>query len=218
MTSARCFQCAGSARCPLRTLQSCAGLPAPIVERRLEPDQPLLQQGQATQRVHVIKVGSVLLRRDTDLGSRRAVAVLGRGHMLGLRAAVDHGAGADVEAVAPTRVCEWPLEAIWPERTSSLQAGSVLMRAAMRLTDAIADWATVARLPDAVARVTGALRQLAKVQESPVLLLPGRDRLAELCACAPETASRTLGELERQGAVRRLGRRRLEILGFSLIN
>lgn len=162
-----------------------------------------------TQQLHVVKVGSLLLRRNPGVGGARAIGVLGSGHALSLRALLVGQPGADALAVGPTRVCELPLALVRSHAQLLPQIGSWLVRHQLRVTETLADWAAVARLPDALSRVAATLQLLARELGSRDLPLPTRDDLAELCGCAPETTSRMLARLESEGWLQRLGRRRL---------
>ncbi|TSE25872.1 Bacterial regulatory protein, crp family [Tepidimonas sediminis] len=209
-----CNRCATQSVCALRPLLRQPGLDEAYVrERRLAPDETLLAQGVPSRHLHAIKVGALLLRRNPGVGGPRAVAVLGAGHALSLRALVAEGPGADAVAVLPTRVCELPLAMVRPGVRQSPEVAGWLVRHQLRVTETLADWAAVARLPDALSRVAATVQLLGREQGTREIGLPPRDDLAELCGCAPETTSRMLARLERDGLVLRLGRRRLQWFG-----
>ncbi|WP_185969612.1 Crp/Fnr family transcriptional regulator [Tepidimonas aquatica] len=198
-------------------------------ERRVDVYEPLLQQGGSARMLHTVKVGALLLRHNPSLGGARAVAVLGAGHVLSLRALLGDGPGADAVAVVPTRVCEVPLpegarittlDGVVPTRVCEVPLPLVrallpsrpalvahLARHQVRVTETLADWSAVARLPDALSHVAAVLGLLAREQGTRTVVLPARDDLAELAGCAPETTSRALARLQRDGLLRREGRR-----------
>ncbi|TCS96046.1 CRP/FNR family transcriptional regulator [Tepidimonas ignava] len=212
MTMSRhvCNECATRQQCALRPLVTDPAFEGHAVhERRLDAGGSLLQQGEPARALHAIKVGAVLLRRNPGLGGARAVGVLGAGHVLSLRALLADGPGTDAVAVVPTRVCEVPLplvRALLPSRPALV---AHLARHQVRVTETLADWSAVARLPDALSRVAAVLGLLAREQGTRTVVLPARDDLAELAGCAPETTSRALARLQRDGLLRREGRRHL---------
>lgn len=209
-----CSDCAASAQCALRPLLTLAGVePGRVGERRLQPGEPLLAQAVQTRQLHAVKVGALLLRRNPGVGGARAVGVVGAGHVVSLRALLADAPGADATAVVATRVCELPLALVRPHLYQAPQVGAWLTRHQLRLTETLADWAAVARLPDALSRVAAALQLLAREQGTREIALPARDDFAELCGCAPETTSRALARLQRDGLLQRLGRRRVEWVG-----
>lgn len=181
-----------------------------IVEHRLRPGATIMHQGQLMRRVSAIKVGLVVLHRRAGVPAAdrgRAIAVIGPGQTLGVRAWLgDHVAGLDAMALTEVRVCSREVPADPP--------APLLARAAFaqcsRLAEALADWAAIGRLPLAIQRVEAALHRLAQAAGSHRVLLPERAVLAELSACAPETVSRAMGQLIRRGRLLR-GERRNEI-------
>lgn len=210
MTMSRyvCNECALRRQCPLRPVVTDPAYEGHALhERRVDVYEPLLQQGGSARMLHTVKVGALLLRYNPGLGGARAVAVLGAGHVLSLRALLGDGPGADAVAGVPTRVCEVPLplvRALLPSRPALV---AHLARHQVRVTETLADWSAVARLPDALSRVAAVLGLLAREQGTRTVVLPARDDLAELAGCAPETTSRALARLQRDGLLRREGRR-----------
>lgn len=213
---APCTDCAAAARCALRPLLALPGLePGLMNERCLQPGEPLLAQAVPTRQLHAVKVGALLLRRDPGVGGARAVGVVGAGQVLSLRALLADAPGADATAVVAARVCELPLALVRPHLHQAPQVGAWLTQHQLRLTETLADWAAVARLPDALSRVAAALQLLARAQGTREVVLPARDDFAELCGCAPETTSRALARLQRDGLLQRLGRQRVAWVGLG---
>lgn len=70
----------------------------------------------------------------------------------------------------------------------------------------------IGRLPLAAQRVEAALRGLAATADTHRVVLPDRDVLAELTACAPETVSRAIAALVRAGRLQRGERRNIVVL------
>lgn len=204
----RCATCVRSTRCLVARLGQTEG-GGGIVEFGVSAGEPVLRQGEPVRHVLAAKVGLLTLRRQGPAGPGRAIAVIGPGQTLGLRALVGQDA-APVDAVALTdaRVCA---RAVAPGAVAPAVSAAVLAEC-VRMAETLADWAAIGRLPLAAQRVEAALRGLAATADTHRVVLPDRDVLAELTACAPETVSRAIATLVRAGRLQRGERRRIVVL------
>ena len=170
--------------------------------------QTLLRQGEPVTHVLVVQVGLVTLHRLGDGAPRRAVAVVGPGQGLGVRALAGHApAAVDATALTDARVCRRPV----PRDGVPPAILAATLDECARLAETLSDWAAIGRLPTASQRVEAVLRRLAQMTGSDEVPLPERALLAELAVCAPETVSRAIGTLVRQGRLRRRGQRRVQL-------
>lgn len=204
----RCATCVRSARCLVARLGQTEGGDG-IVEFGVSAGEPVLRQGEPVRHVLAAKVGLLTLRRQGPAGPGRAIAVIGPGQTLGLRVLAGQDA-APVDAVALTdaRVCA---RAVAPGAVAPAVSAAVLAEC-VRMAETLADWAAIGRLPLAAQRVEAALRGLAATADTHRVVLPDRDVLAELTACAPETVSRAIATLVRAGRLQRGERRNIVVL------
>lgn len=210
MPFSNCQFCVAKERCCLYRIHRETQGVTTLTERLLAPGEAVLTQGEQASHLQAVKVGALLLRRDASLGDRRAVAVVGQGVLLGMSAMLNRVASADAQAYMSTRICELDMAPTHHQMTRNPQLGVELSRAVMRLSDILLQWSSVARLPDVGQRLSAVLRLLTVLHGSQVVDLPGRDDLAQLCGCAPETVSRALGHLVRSGQVVKHQRSRVE--------
>jgi CRP-like cAMP-binding protein len=203
-----CCQCVRASACLLAALAAQA--PAlTIRERTLGPGVCLQQQGEAVACWRAVKLGLVLLRRQLP-DTPRAIAVVGPGQTLGVRSALlPAPAALDALALTPVRVCE----AAPPDAAALAPLAPAILRELLHRTETLADWAAIARLPQAPQRVQAVLQRLATLSGSARVELPPRALLAELSACAPETVSRAVTALVRCGLWRRGERRGVLLRG-----
>ncbi|TSE19639.1 Crp-like helix-turn-helix domain protein [Tepidimonas alkaliphilus] len=217
--AAGCALCVMRAACALQPLLDDLRLTQALVrERRLTSGDAVMVQGQVAQQLATLKVGALMLRRNPGVGGPRTVAVLGAGYVLSLRALLAQRPGAHAVAMVPSRVCEVPLAPLRTLLQRSAPAARWLALQQLRVTETLADWAAVARLPDALSRVAAAVQLLQRELGTREVTLPPRDDWAQLCGCAPETTSRMLARLEQEGRLRRTGRGRVVWLGASLMS
>jgi CRP-like cAMP-binding protein len=205
-----CDGCIHASRCLIARTRTT--WPGDVDVRRVTAGQTLLRQGEPVTHVLVVQVGLVTLRRQGEGAPMRAVAVVGAGQALGVRALVGHTpAAVDAEALTEARICRRPVPR---EGVPPAVLGATLDECA-RLAETLSDWAAIGRLPAAVERVEAVLRRMARATGSTEVPLPERALLAELAACAPETVSRAVGTLVRQGRLRRGGQRRVQLTGAA---
>ena len=195
--AAQCAVCVRSACCLLSRLD---GPEVPVVEYGVQADEIVSRRTESVQRLLTIKVGLLVVRRQGPSGPARAVAIVGPGQTLGFDTLLQPGPSMfEVAALSEARLCARPMPA---SAASAIPTGDVLAEST-RFAEMLADWAVIARLPTALQRVEAALQRLATAIPSTRLILPDRNVFAELVACAPETVSRALATLVKEGRVRR---------------
>ena len=201
-----CDGCIHAARCLIARTQT--AWPGEVEARRVTAGQTLLRQGEPVTHVLVVQVGLVTLSRHSDGNPMRAVAIVGPVQALGVRALAGHApAAVDATALTDARVCQRPV----PREGVPPAVLSASLDECTRLAETLSDWAAIGRLPTASERVEAVLRRMAQCTGSVEVPLPERTLLAELAACAPETVSRAVGMLVRQGRLRRGGPRRVQL-------
>lgn len=203
---ALCADCIGHTDCffqqlPANTRATVAPL---IVERAFAPGEVLLQQGGGADALQVVKVGDVLCRRQSPGGQEHAIALVGRGQVLGFSAIWQGGANPlTCEALTAGRVCEVSLERL--RQAQVLDAGflDAMGRVNVRHWNAMTDWAMVARLKTVDERVAGVLCLLTRVHSSQVVRVPNHLVLASIVGSSREAVVRALKHLESDGRIAR---------------
>ena len=165
------------------------------------------RRGQPTERVFIPVHGAVKLVRATPKGEEVLVDIVGRGEVLGgLPALGDEMYSETARAITP--VCLLSLDSAgfeWVLRTYPQVARTALKLVGGRLNRAHS--ALERSAATAEQRVASALLALAErlgVERDDALLIDvplSREDLASLAGCAPETASRVLARLRREGLV-----------------
>lgn len=204
----RCAACIRASRC-LVARRDPTETASGVAEYGVPAGEALLRQGEPVRHLLAVKVGLLTVRRQGPLGRGRAIAVVGPGQTLGLRALAEQGTSAlDAVALTDARVC---VRAV-PAGAAPATVSAAVLAECARLAETLADWAAIGRLPSASQRVEAALRHLGAAADSIRLVLPDRDVLADLTACAPETVSRAIGALVRAGRLQRGERRNIVLL------
>ncbi len=209
-----CKDCATRGICPVARLDPVLfDTVAPLVKERAFGRAAVLQrQGEALEAQRVVKSGTVLLCRDSDMHARLPVAIAPAGQIVGASHLVDVPALLTVIAASDTRVCELTLDALAPLGVLTAPAfRRTLAESVFRTVGILADWAHVTRLTGVRARLAGALLVLGAQQKSERVRLPGHAVLGELLGVTRESVARAMTALEGDGCITRLGRTYCEL-------
>ena len=201
----RCQVCAARQTCLV------GQLPRPLQER-LDPlirevdfrkGESLLTEGVDPVVVCTIKLGTVMLTRAGPDRVSRPVALVGRGHLLGMWGLLAKSTQVGAQALSAGRVCELPAAAL---RNTLGKDPALLdtLHNQMALTFArLADWSQVMRLRGLPRQLVATLLLLAHEQGTRAALLPSHVALAALLSTTRESVARTLRQLEDRGHLRR---------------
>lgn len=178
-------------------------LGALIREQRFRKGEILQAEGAASEVVRTIKLGTVMLTRCGPDRVLRPVALVGRGHLLGLMGLLDQTTQVGAQALSPGRICDVPTEAMRnalckdPELQNTLhhQIGATIAR--------LADWGQTMRLRGLNKQLVATLLLLAHEQGSRMVRIPSHVALSELLRTTRESVARTLRQLEEQGHLQR---------------
>lgn len=201
----RCQLCAARLTCLV------GQLPRPLQERLdsqirevdFRKGETLQTEGIDPVVVRTIKLGTVMLTRAGPDRVSRPVAMVGRGHLLGMWGLLAKTTQVGAQALSSGRVCELPVVAL---RNTLGKDVSLLgsLHDQMALTFArLADWSQVMRLRGLPRQLVATLMLLTHEQGTRAAHLPSHIALAALLSTTRESVARTLRQLEDRGHLRR---------------
>lgn len=211
--SAACNLCAQVAVCPLGRMpldwrEAVGDALTPTTLRRATA---VVAAGEMATQLLFVKGGLVLMRQAGPDGVDRAVGLMGRGTVMGLLAASDAPSVLSLTTVTDVPVCAVSLAVLKAQGLLDGRLLTLLADSHAKGLGAVAHWGQVVRVRQLAARVASAMWLLAQTQNSVRLQMPGHGVLAELLSVTRESVGRTLGELERQGALQRNGRYHMDV-------
>ena len=203
--SQRCQRCAASPICLV------GQLPWPQQER-LDPliremdfrkGDVLVAEGASPALVRTIKLGTVMLTRAGPDRVSRPVALVGRGHLLGMWGLLATTTHVGAQALSAGRVCEMPASAL-SDAVGKDRAMLSALHQQMALTFArLADWGQVMRLRGLPRQLVATLLLLAHEQGTRTVHLPSHVALAAVLSTTRESVARVLRQLEELGYLQR---------------
>lgn len=208
-----CSQCALFGSCPLSgVLCSRTRGPEPVKQLMFfKPGQYMLHTGDMTDSLYVVKAGLAMLGQAGPDGKDKPLALVGRGHVLGVRGLSGKPTLMWLKAQSDVALCRLPKAQMSPELEATLR--DILPDLYGRSVMALLAWAQLIRVANLKQRVLSALMLLAETQGSAVrVYLPRQADLAGLLNITRESVGRILGELERDGVVLRIGRNWVDVI------
>lgn len=201
----RCQQCAAHLSCVVGRLPRAQQerLDPLIQERAFRKGEPLQAENTAVDRVRTLKLGTVMVTRQGPDRVARPVAVVGRGHLLGLMALLGQTTQVAAQALSAGRYCELPAAALRHAFASDPALQDRLHHQVAVTLARMADWAHVMRLRGLPRQLVATLMLLAHEQGSRTVRLPSHVALAEVLRTSRESVARTLRQLEEQGHLQR---------------
>jgi CRP/FNR family transcriptional regulator len=208
-----------------------AGLPEPeqcrihrlVRQRQYRRGEVILREGEAGEGLYIVRRGTVKLYRTSRDGKEQVVAFLRYGDVFGEPSLLlDEPLGVSAEAVEPAAVCLIPKDDFTALLRTTPALAFEFARVLARRVEATVGIIGRLGLQDARERLQGYLVSLARGAGRPtpegveVTLPAGRAEVGKLLGLAPETVSRRLADLERDGLVRPKGRRLLLVSGRLL--
>lgn len=180
-------------------------------ERAFRKGQTLQTQGVTGEALLSIKLGTVMVTRQSADAQPRAVGLFGRGHTLGLFGAVGHPTQLGAVALSAGRVCEIAVATLHQLQLFDTAFMDALHAVTVRSFASLADWGQVMRLRGLQRQVVAALLLLAAEQGTRAVRLPSQAALASLLSTSRESVARTLRQLEASGHLRRIDRWHCEL-------
>lgn len=188
-------------------------LDSQIREKAFRKGENLQAEGNIPAVVHTIKLGTVMLTRGGPDGQARPVALVGRGHLLGLWGLLDGVTQVGAQALTTGRVCELPASALRALTDEDPVALRVLHQHMAQAFSRLADWAQLMRLRGLPRQLVAALMLLANDQGTRTVHLPSQVALAALLSTSRESVARTLRLIEEAGYLQRIDRWHGELTG-----
>lgn len=204
-TPSRCQVCAAQRVCMIGQLPQAqrSRLDPMIQERAFRKGDVLQAQTTVSDQVRTLKIGTVMLTREGPDGVSRPVAMVGRGHPLGLMALLGQPLQVGAQALSAGRYCELPAAALRNVLVSEPAHLDRLHQRVAATLAVMADWAQVMRLRGLPRQLVATLILLAHEQGSRTVALPSHVALAEVLRTSRETVARTLAQLAQRGHVHR---------------
>lgn len=209
----RCQLCAARLTCLIGRLP-------PAQQERLDPmlrelgfrkGEVLQSEGIAAGVVRTVKLGTVMLTRTGPDGAQHPVAMVGRGHLLGMWGLLGKPTQVGAQALSAGRVCEMPVAALRHTLHQDAALMDILHHHMANAFSLLADWSQVMRLRGLPRQLAASMLLLAQQQGTRTVLLPSQVALAALLSTSRESVARTLARLELDGHVRRIDRWHAEL-------
>ena len=200
-----CLDCAARISCLIgqmpRPQQDRLG---PLIrEQRFRKGEVLQAEGAEVEMVRTIKLGTVMLTRSGPDHVPRPVALVGRGHLMGLMGLLGQTTQVGAQALSPGRICDVPVAAMLGALVKDPVLQDTLHEQICRTVARLADWGQTMRLRGLHRQLVASLMLLAHEQGTRMVRIPSHVALSELLRTTRESVARTLRQLEDQGHLQR---------------
>lgn len=180
-------------------LQHAAAATTPL---SLQPGQRVYAQGEGGSAVFTVRSGIVRFERVTSAGECRIVRLAGVGSLIGQEALLRSPYAEDAVACTAVEVCRIPVETV--ERNCAQQPAlrRELMRRWQSALEAAGEWNAELARGHARRRMLKLMAQLRQLSaDGSTIWLPSRQEMSDMLGLAPETASRLVSRLRREGVL-----------------
>lgn len=204
----RCEHCSTRARCVFFALppQHAQLLKSHIRERVVTVGETLECQGDHGQTVMVIKLGLVKGMRGSSGKDNKAIAILGKGRLLGFNNLFRQVSPLTLTAITPTRVCEVDVSAVYSLAMSHQAFRRDVYKAVGSYFDCVADWSRILREDSYLLKLCHALQLIATEEGSNAFRIPSHSELAGVLGSRRETIARHIGALIHRGMFQKVDR------------
>lgn len=204
----RCEHCSTRGRCLF------AVLPQPqydefsalIRERTVAVGEAVELQGCNGDAFGVVKVGLLKAVRHGAGSGDRAIALLGKGRLIGVTLPFAQSALLSLVAITPMRICEVDVQAV---RRIALQQPlfqQAIYRTVAAFVGSVADWSRLVREDSFLVKVCVALHLIAAEEGSQAFRIPSHVELASVLGARRETVARQIAVLIERGMFRKVDR------------
>lgn len=203
-----CEQCMTRGRCVFFGLpaQQAQMLKPHIRERVVSAGECLERQGHQGDTVMVVKVGLVKGMRGASANDAKAIAVLGKGRLLGFNNLFGNSSHLTMAAITPARACEVDVCAVRELAMPHQDFQQAVYRAVGSTFDCIADWSRILREDRYLHKLCQALEMIAREEGSNAFRIPSHVELANLLGSRRETIARHISGLIDKGRFRKVDR------------
>lgn len=206
--SPRCDLCSNRGRCLFFVL------PQPeythfrslIRERSISIGESIEVQGLQRATVGVVKVGLVKCVRRSAGSDGHAIALLGKGRLIGFTQPFAQPALLSLGAITPMRLCEVDTQAIRSIAMQNPLFEQATYRTIAAFVGSVADWSGLMREDSFLFKVCVALQLIAAEEGSQAFRIPSHVELAKLLGVRRETVARQIAILIEKGVFRKVDR------------
>lgn len=185
-----------------------------VRQRRYAPGDVIVREGETGEGLYIVRRGTVKLHRTTRDGKEQVVAFLRYGDVFGEPSLLlDEPLGVSAEAVEPVTICLIAKNDFTALLRANPDLSLAFARILARRVEAAVGIIGHLGLHDARKRLLEYLASLARgagrrTPEGVEITLPAtRAEIGKLLGITPETFSRRMSELEKEGLIRPKGRR-----------
>ncbi len=159
-------------------------------------------QGEAGGAVFTVRSGIVRFERVTSSGECRIVRLAGVGTLIGQEALLRAPYAEDAVACTPLEVCRIPVETVERNCAQHPALRRELMRRWQSALEAAGEWNAELARGHARRRMLKLMAQLQQLSaDGSSIWLPSRQEMSDMLGVAPETASRLVSHLRREGVL-----------------
>lgn len=216
---ARCHVCATRSVC----IMGCVGestaraLTGVIQEHPFRKSDVLQLEGDVSDHIAIVKLGTVeAIRRGVD-GIERPVALFGSRQLIGAEGLLGERNQLSGKAVSAGRLCVVSMAELYRLGVIDRIFMSYIYSRISNSIALLADWAHVVRRRGIQQQLLGALHLMSKDQGSQLIRLPSHVALADLLSTTRESVARNLRLLEQQGVLIRRDRWHCQLTELSLV-
>ncbi|HEY0824648.1 MAG TPA: Crp/Fnr family transcriptional regulator [Ramlibacter sp.] len=168
----------------------------------LQQGERLYTQGDAGSAVYTVRSGIVRFERVTSGGECRIVRLAGVGALIGQEALLRAPYAEDAVACTPLQVCRIPVDTVESNCAQQPALRRELMRRWQAALEAAGEWNAELARGHARRRMLKLMAQLRQLSaDGSTIWLPSRQEMSEMLGLAPETASRLVSRLRREGVL-----------------
>ncbi|AYM02909.1 Crp/Fnr family transcriptional regulator [Levilactobacillus yiduensis] len=191
-------------------LTSVAQVTRPVLAKK---GRTVFSTGEVSQTLYIVNVGQVRLYHLTEDGHEQVLRVLNPGDFIGeIALFTDEIHSSYAEATKDSELCTI-------SRASLTALIKDMPQLSMALLGALADrlktaerQATLLAIPDALPRLAGYLQEISGHQAGVIDLPMSKQDLAAYLGMTPESLSRKLRQLVKDGVIETIGRRQVKVL------
>ncbi|TGD18102.1 Crp/Fnr family transcriptional regulator [Levilactobacillus suantsaiihabitans] len=196
-------------------LTSVAQMTRPVVAKK---GGTVFSTGEVSQTLYIVNVGQVRLYHLAEDGREQVLRVLNPGDFIGeIALFTDEIHSSYAEATKDSELCTI-------SRASLTALIKDMPQLSMALLGALADrlktaerQATLLAIPDALPRLAGYLQEISGHQAGTIDLPMSKQDLAAYLGMTPESLSRKLRQLVKDGVIETIGRRQVKVLDSSAL-
>lgn len=217
---ARCEVCATRSVCIMSsvsetTAQTLAGV---VREHPFRKSDVVQVEGEVSDRIAIVKLGTVKATRRGVDSVERPVALFGRGQLIGAYGLLSQRNQVGAKALSAGRLCVIDIADLYRLGViDRVFLGSVYTMISASFGH-LADWSHVMRVKGIQQQLLGALQLMSNDQSNQLIRLPSHVALAALLSTTRESVARNLRLLEQQGLLARRDRWHCQLTAPQIVD